>query len=258
MFPILQLGPLAIQTPGLILLAGLWLGLTLAESYSHRFKVQPVDLYNLVFTALISGILGARLTFAVRHPLAFVSSPISLLSLNPDLFDPTGGLVIAIATALMYGSRKHINLWSALDALTPILSTLSVAIGLAHLASGTAFGSQTDLPWGIDLWGVIRHPTQIYEIMAAGIILWFTWPSRMKNLAVGGYFVRFMALSAGARLFLEAFRGDSILLPNGLRVAQLIAWIVLVVSLWGSHRFDRSNKPKNPDLDTVEILPEIH
>ena len=244
MFPILQLGPLAIQTPGLILLAGLWLGLTLAERYSHRFKVQPVDLYNLVFIALMSGILGARVTFAVRHPFAFISSPISLLSLNPDLFDPASGLVIAIATALIYGSRKHINLWSALDALTPILSTLSVAIGLAHLASGTAFGSQTDLPWGIDLWGVNRHPTQIYEIMAAGIILWFTWPSRRQNLAVGGYFIRFMALSAGARLFLETFRGDSILLPNGLRVAQLIAWIVLAVSLWGSHRFDRLNKPK--------------
>ena len=35
MFPILQIGPLAIQVPGLVIIAGLWFGLTLSE---HRAK----------------------------------------------------------------------------------------------------------------------------------------------------------------------------------------------------------------------------
>lgn len=238
MFPIIQVGPLAIQAPGLILLLGLWLGLTLAERHAHRFNVQAAVVYNLVFAALVSGILGARLTFALLHPTAFASSPISLLSLNPDLLDPAGGTLIAIATAVVYGSRKRLQLWPTLDALTPIISVIAIASGLANLSAGTAFGSQTDLPWGIDLWGATRHPTQVYGILAAAIILALTWPSRMGNLTDGGYFIRFTMLSAFAGLFLETFRGDSIVLSNGFRVAQIIAWIVLALSFWALHRLD--------------------
>ena len=39
-------------------------------------------------------------------------------------------------------------------------------------------------------------------------------------------------MTAGARLFLEAFRGDSALVAGGLRVAQLLSWSVLAVCLW--------------------------
>ena len=63
MLPILQIGPLAIQTPGLILLGGLWLGLSLSERHARRYKVDPGVLYNLVFLLLIVGILGADILF---------------------------------------------------------------------------------------------------------------------------------------------------------------------------------------------------
>jgi prolipoprotein diacylglyceryltransferase len=44
----------------------------------------------------------------------------------------------------------------------------------------------------------------------------------------------FVALTAGARLFLEAFRGDSTLLFGGIRLAQTIAWMVLAMTLFAS------------------------
>ena len=53
MLPILQVGPLAIQAPGLILLLGLWLGLALAERTAHYWGVPGKTLYNLAFMALI-------------------------------------------------------------------------------------------------------------------------------------------------------------------------------------------------------------
>ena len=40
-----------------------------------------------------------------------------------------------------------------------------------------------------------------------------------------------IALSAAARLGLEAFRGDSLLLPGGWRLAQLVSLGVLIVCL---------------------------
>jgi prolipoprotein diacylglyceryltransferase len=39
-------------------------------------------------------------------------------------------------------------------------------------------------------------------------------------------------LTSAARFILEAFRGDSTLIFGGIRSAQVVAWIVLAVSLF--------------------------
>jgi len=57
----------------------------------------------------------------------------------------------------------------------------------------------------------------------------------------------FGALSAGAWLFIEAFRGDSVVLPNGVRVAQIAAWLVLTVSLWGLGKIRGRGRAERPD-----------
>jgi phosphatidylglycerol:prolipoprotein diacylglycerol transferase len=242
MFPILQIGPLAIQTPGLALLLGLWLGLTLAEKYTPQRCIAANLLYNLVFVALITGIAGARLAYVIRYPGTFVSSPLGLISLNPGLFDLWGGIVSGIICGSIYAQRRGLEFWNTVDALTPLLAIFAIALGLSNLASGNAFGTPTNLPWGIELWGERRHPTQLYTIFTAGLILVLLWPgnSRWMDKQPGSYFLSFLALSALARLFVEAFRGDSILLPGGFRLAQVIAWIILAGSLWGLLLLSRS------------------
>jgi len=249
MLPILNIGPLAIQLPGLLLIVGLWLGLTLAERFSSRYQVNPSKLYNLVFIALISAAIGARLTYVIRYPGAFRDNLISLVSLNPGLLDPLGAVAGALIAALVYGQRKELSLWPTLDALTPLFATVAIALNLSQLSSGTAFGSTTSLPWAIDLWGAQRHPTQIYEAIAATIILIIIWPSRkhVQDLRPGVYFLSFITLSSIARLVLEVFRGDSIILPGGFRLPQVIAWIILAICFFGIHKLQ--NLATNGTLD---------
>jgi prolipoprotein diacylglyceryltransferase len=248
MLPVLNIGPVALQTPGLALLIGLWLGLSLAEKYALRRGVPPNQLYNLVFVGLVAGVLGARLSYLIRYPEAFTSSPLSLLSLNPGLLDPLGGAVIGMIAALIYAQRARLPLWPVLDALTPLLAVMMIAIGVSHLASGAAFGSETRAPWAIELWGAPRHPSQVYEILSAAAILAILWPGRWSQAAPAGrYFLLFCALSAAAGLFLEAFRGDSRLLAGGWRVEQVLAWLVMAGSLWGLKQRS-SQQPANPDL----------
>jgi phosphatidylglycerol:prolipoprotein diacylglycerol transferase len=153
------------------------------------------------------------------------------------LLDPFGGVAVAFVSGVIYVNRKQILVWPTLDGLTPFLSVMWIAIGLSNLASGKAFGMETQVPWGIDLWGAQRHPTQIYQVMAGFIILGFIWPrervTASASLLSGETFWRFSALSATALMVVEAFKGDSSLLPGGLRIAQILAWFALSISLWG-------------------------
>jgi phosphatidylglycerol:prolipoprotein diacylglycerol transferase len=239
MLPILQIGPLALPVPALIVLAGIWVGLSVAEKRAGRYGLHPNDLYNLILLALVSGVIAARLTYALRYPQIFAGDPLGLLSRDLGLFDPLGGLVGGCLAALIYAQRKGLPLGQTLDGITPGLAVFAIALGFSHLASGSAFGEPTQAPWGIELWGAYRQPTQVYEILAAGLIFGMLIPihtylrSVLVTEAPGLLFLVFAGLSAFARLIIEAFRGDSPLVLGGLRAPQLFAWFVLLLCLWG-------------------------
>jgi phosphatidylglycerol:prolipoprotein diacylglycerol transferase len=215
----------------ILILAAIWIGLFLAEKRNSENDISNDDLNNIVFYPLIGYVLGGRILFVLENLSAFTQNPRSLISINLDLFDPIGGLVVALLVALVYGQHRKLQLWSTLDALTPLFAVFALGLGLAHLASGSAFGKETSLPWGMQLWGTERHPSQIYEILAALLILGLLWIQKADPYP-GIRFLTFTALTSGSRLFLEAFRGDSTLVFSGFRLAQIIAWLVLAFSLY--------------------------
>jgi phosphatidylglycerol---prolipoprotein diacylglyceryl transferase len=217
----------------ILILAALWLGLTLAEKRVPRHGISKDALNNLVFYSILGYVLGGRLLFVLEHFQVFGKSPLNIISPNIDLFDPLGALTTALLVGLIYGRRQKLPVWATLDALTPLFAILAIGLHLSHLAAGTAFGSPTRLPWGIELWNAVRHPTQVYELIASLIIFGWTW-FRRPGAPAGSDFLWFTALTAGSRLLFEAFRGDSTLMINGIRSAQLIAWLVLAAALIAS------------------------
>ncbi len=211
MFPILQLGPLALYVPALALLAGVWVGAWLVEKEAIRLGLHGETISTLVF-------IGLALT-------------------------PGAGLLIGIAAAGLYGLRRMLPPRTTLDALAPGLATMLVAIGCAHLASGDGFGEPAQLPWSIFLWDADRHPSQVYEIVGALIVLGAWWRLRGRRPFDGFGFLLVVALSAAARLFLEAFRGDSALIAGGLRAAQVGALLILALCLIGMDIWGRAPRP---------------
>ncbi len=232
MLPILQIGPLAIPTPGLLLLLGLWIGLELSEKLARlERKIEPDRIYTLASVLLIAGILGARLFYAARSPAVFLQHPLNLVSLNTAMLDATGGFVCAGVAFLIFVQRRNWKVWDTLDALTPTFSVLAIAIGLAHFASGEAFGAPAHLPWSIHLWGAYRHPTQLYETLLALGIAIQVWPKASRRTLAGVRFLSFIAWSAVARILVESFRGDSAYLFGTVRSAQIFAWLGLAICL---------------------------
>jgi phosphatidylglycerol:prolipoprotein diacylglycerol transferase len=246
MFPVIQIGPIALQTPVLFIIVGFWFGLMLAEKLAVNSAINPNDLYNLVFTSLMFGGIGARLIFVLRYLETFILSPSNLFSLNPGLLDPAGGIAVGLVAAMIRGNRTKLPLWSTLDALTPLFAVILVAISLCRIASGDAFGIETSLPWGIYLWGAKRHPTQIYNFTISTFILSIIWV-RMKTTTTtlnkpGSSFLLFLAMSSGTILFLEAFISSPLILFMNIRLFQVIAWLIMSLCFWGLLKKNRLEK----------------
>ncbi|MEP7359532.1 MAG: prolipoprotein diacylglyceryl transferase family protein, partial [Anaerolineales bacterium] len=207
---------------------------------------------NVIFVALGAGLAGARLAYAGQYQSAYLANPIGLLALTPATLSPGAGFVIGLAAAVWYGRRHHLLLRPTLDALAPGLATFLIAVGVAHLFSGDAFGASAKLPWSIYLWNDYRHPSQVYEIIAALAILILTWRRSTGRPDDGSRFLLVIALSSCARVFLEAFRGDSVIWLGGFRAAQIVGLVVLAASLWLLKDWAQASSPA--PANTQEIL----
>lgn len=231
MFPYLRLGPFLLQMPLLALFIGVWIGLTFIEKESVRQGLNKEKINNLVSYGLIGGIIFARLGYAAQYASVYISNPFSLLSLNTNTFLPSVGLVLGTLIAIGYGYRQKLPFRKTLDALTPGLAFFMIMVGVSHLLSGNAYGAPTRVPWAMYLWSDYRQPTQLYEIFFALVVFTIILPRMIPTNVPGLRFVQFFSLSAIARVFIEAFRGDSVILFDGYRAAQVVGLAVLVTCL---------------------------
>ena len=257
MFPFIRLGPFLLQLPGLALLVGIWIGSSLAEKEAARLKLNVAAVYNLIFFGLVAGIVGARLAYAARYLSAYLANPLGLLALTPATLSPNAGLVVGLTVAALYGRRHGLRLRPALDALAPGLAAFMVTLGVAHFMSGDAFGAPTPLPWSIHLWDNYRHPSQIYETVAALVVFAVAWKRPLGHPGDSINFLLVVALSAAARVFLEAFRGDSVIWPGGFRAAQVVGLLVLAAALWLTKAWSQPAAPR-PLFGEESLNTEVH
>ena len=241
MFPILQLGPLALQVPGLLLLVGLWIGTLVVEREAVRYELDPGKVSTMIFVALVAGIVGARLGYALNYLDLYAEEPLSLVALNLNTLAPLEGIATGIIAAMIYAQRNRLSLLATLDALTLGAAVFAIFVALAHLSSGDAFGAPTNVPWAIQLWGADRHPAQVYELLGAVGVMLIILKMRKNIFPAGFIFALFIALTAFSRLFLEGFRGDSLIIFDSIRGAQFASLVVMILALLALHVLSRSN-----------------
>lgn len=232
MFPYLRLGPFLLQMPLLALLFGFWIGTTFIEREATRLGLNKEKINNLIGYCLVGGILGARLVYAAQYASVYLANPLGLFSLSTNTLSPLGGFVIGIGAATLYAYRQKLPFQKVLDALAPGLAFFMIMIGVSHLLSGNAYGAPTRVPWAVYLWSDYRQPTQLYEIFFALVVFMIVLSHMIPANAPGLRFVQFLSLSAIARVFIEAFRGDSAILFDGYRTAQVASLIILIVCIY--------------------------
>ena len=241
MFPTIQLGPLAVQSGGLILLLTFMLALEVLRRVAASVGLNGDDASNLGFASGVAGLIAARLGYVAQYWQVFRDSPLSILALTPDALSPLAGLGAGLIAGLAYAQRKRLDNRRFLDALAPALAVAAAGVALADLATGRNAGAPASLPWAIDLWGAPRHPVQVYHLLAA--VLSGLLAVRAGRPFDGAWFGLFLALYAASVVFLEVFH-DASATVGGLRTAQVAGLAVVVAALMLLRRWsgDRSSR----------------
>ncbi len=240
MFPVIDLGPFAIQAPGLILILSLFFGVWLTGKLADTLGANGEAIENAFLIGLVSGILSARIGFLLQTPAIFLENPLSLVSLTPSMLNPGFGVLVGGLAALIFAQKKRLPLWPTLDTLTPLILMVFMGVHLANFASGDAYGLPTSLPWAIRIWGDFRHPVQLYTLVLSLILcIWF-WV-KTQGLRTTGYLqsgaltLVIVAALAAITVFTRAFVAEKSLFWR-LDGIQVSAFLLLALDLWLIYR----------------------
>ncbi len=222
MLPAISLGSLVIPTKPLTILLGIWLGLSAVEWTGKRLEQSGKMLYGMASGAVIAGIVGARIGFVATHWSAYRSDLLGIIWPLNSGYHLWIGVGCAITFLIYYGARKKMPAAETMDALIAGMLVGFAFFSLSDFLGGPGLGKITLLPWGIDIFGIRRHPAQLYEIGIAIIALTYWFVMSRQRQAPGALFLQSVFIYAIGRVFVDRFRDFPWTTASGYHVIQLV------------------------------------
>ena len=231
---------------------------------------DPEKAWDLLFMAVIGGIVGAKLYYVFLNVDRLQAEGISYLFSRGGMVW-YGGFLLATALVVWEVRRQDLPVPTIADYAAPALA-LAYAVGrVGCFMVGDDWGRPTDLPWGvrfpegappttvanIEAMGVRVdpelvaqygnvvpvHPTQIYEVLMSLAIFAVLWRLRHHAHRAGWLFMLWLSLAGGERLVVEFFRVKDDRFFGPLTLAQLISIALVAVGVWGMQRLsDRRSR----------------
>ncbi len=210
----LSIGPLSVRWYALSYIAGLLIGWRYSVALARRFY-DPVyaRACDDIFVWLTLGvILGGRIGYVVfYHMPYYLASPASIFRVWEGGMSFHGGLIGVIVAMVLFCRHRRIAMAPIFDLIAAV-TPIGLFFGrVANFINGELYGRVSDVPWAIRFRdGQARHPSQLYEAMLEGVVLFillqvalrrynaFSYPWRISGLFLVGYGV--------ARMSAEVFR----------------------------------------------------
>lgn len=222
MHPILfDFGPFTLYTYGVLLAAAYLLGLQLALVRASARGLDRQRVMDLGIWIIVGALAGAKLLLLLTGFRQYTQNPRAILDLVRSAGVFYGGLIAAVAVAVVYMRRYRMPLWATTDVFAPGIALGHIVGRLGCLMAGCCFGRPTSVRWAITFrnpaaslnsdtpLGVPLHPTQLYEAGAELIILGvLLWLERRGRAFPGRTFWSYMLLYAVSRFLIEFYRGD--------------------------------------------------
>lgn len=253
---ILQIGTYGIHWYGLLIVTGIILGASIASYLAKKAGEDPEHIWDMLYFAVILGIIGARLYHVVSQPSGdllgwthYKEHPLEILYIWKGGLGIYGAIVGGALGVLIYTRIQKLRTLQWLDFTVPGLA-IGQAIGRwGNYMNRELYGPPTTLPWGLHIpfqyriqpytdllefpESTLFHPTFLYESLAALLLcLLLMWAATHlnKRLKEGDIFIGYIIGYAIIRFFTEFLRPDAWKI-GALATAQIIALVSIAASV---------------------------
>ncbi len=203
--------------------AAWWLGKRRARL--EWTPVRPEQVEDLVFYGALGAVIGGRIGSVLFYNFdGFLQNPISLFYIWKGGMSFHGGLIGVLLAMWFYRRKLGCGFWELTDFIAP-LCPLGLAAGrIGNFINAELWGAPSNLPWAIklscerfppavytDYAGPLcyspRHPTQLYEMLLEGIVLftvlWLLSNKPRPVMAISGWFLLGYGLARSAVEFIR-------------------------------------------------------
>ena len=191
------IGPISVHWYGLMYVcafASAWLlGLYRASRPGAILSRSHIE--DLVFYCALGTVLGGRMGYVFFYNFgAFLEDPLWLFRVWEGGMSFHGGLLGVMIAVGYYCKKIKCNYIDAMDFVTPLVP-LGLGFGrIGNFIGQELWGRETTVPWGMifpkDPEGLVRHPSQLYQAMLEGLILfvilfWFSQKPKPRGAVSG-------------------------------------------------------------------------
>lgn len=255
----------------MMFLAFLTAGLIM-RSELERTGHDPERAWDMLFMAVIGGVVGAKLYYVFLNYPRLAEEGLSFV-FNRGGMVWYGGFLGGAAMVIWEIRRQKLPLFRMMDLAAPALA-LAYAVGrVGCFLVGDDYGRPTDLPWGVAFpqgappttveslrlnfgvevdpaliaqFGQVVpvHPTQLYEVAMSTVIFAVLWRLRRHAHAAGWLFMLWLALAGAERFLVEFVRVKDDRFFGPLSLAQLISLGLIALGIWGMQRLATARKER--------------
>ena len=210
---LIELGPLQIRWYGLMYVIAFSLAylVMIRVSKTRDLGITRQDIGDFLTYAILGVILGARIGYCfIYNGIYYLQNPLKVLAVWEGGMSFHGGLIGIIIAGSLYIKKTGKPFWVFAD-----LSALAAPLGLffgriGNFINAELYGRVTDVPWGMvfpDAGEHPRHPSQLYEALLEGLLLFLLllWLSKKKGME-GMLLPVFLVGYGTARFIVEFFR----------------------------------------------------
>ena len=141
---------------GVMLVLGFFAGVAMMKFLARRVGLDPELFVNAALVALVSGVVGARLSHVLenlpeftRSDLTFWENLKNILNMRGGGLTYYGGFLLATPMTILYGVFKKVPLRTGMDILAP---ALMIGLGFGRIGcflNGCCHGAECQLPWAV-------------------------------------------------------------------------------------------------------------
>tara|TARA_B100000131_G_scaffold307378_1_gene335504 strand:- start:1632 stop:2435 length:804 start_codon:yes stop_codon:yes gene_type:complete len=195
--------------------------------------------YGLFFGAIIGGRLGSVLFYDLH--LQF-QDPFYFLKIWEGGMSFHGGLIGVIIAMYIYSRKKSYSFFRVTDWIVPQIPIALFLGRIANFINAELYGRETDVAWGMifptDPEALIRHPSQLYEAILEGLLLFILLNFVVRSAEkIGRHSAYFLIGYGVARSIAEFFRtpdlvwGNDFLLFSFMTQGQLLSIPMIILGV---------------------------